>query len=75
MIFSKVVLPQPDGPNKAYAPPSFQSIFTSRSAQSSLLFCFRDRFQLRQFQARLPPPMGRLLKAQQTPRKEALNEG
>ena len=39
-IFNKVVLPHPEGPKSAYAPPSYQSILTSLRAQSALLCCF-----------------------------------
>ncbi len=32
MMFSKVVLPQPEGPSSAYAPPSSNVIFSGSSA-------------------------------------------
>ena len=35
MMLSRVVLPQPDGPSKAYAPPSDHSNVSCFSAQSS----------------------------------------
>ena len=39
IILSNVVFPHPEGPSKAYAPPSSQSIFTFMMAQSSSLLC------------------------------------
>jgi hypothetical protein len=35
MMLSSVVLPQPEGPSSAYAPPSFHVIVIGRSAQAS----------------------------------------
>ena len=35
IIFKSVVFPHPEGPNKAYAPPSFQSMLMSLNTKST----------------------------------------